>query len=173
MPDATVRTSVRTQGNADLRVIARELRKMDDRKVKDLFRKRLTDAAEPIVPRVQAAVLAIPVKGKKHTGLRARIAACAEVASWEPRGSVRAVNVAVEMNPKRMPPRELGLPLYMEGVPEGRHNRWRHPVFGRSKDPWATQDSHPYFYGPARAFGPAARDALGNALDDITRQLSG
>jgi hypothetical protein len=172
MPDVTVRTSVHTRGNADLRVIARELRAMNDRKVKDLFKGRLTGAARPFVPRVRAAVLAIPATGEKHTGLRARIAACAEVASWESGG--RSVNVAVEMNPKRMPPRELGLPLYMEGVADkGRHNRWRHPVYGRSKDPWVTQPSHPYFYGAARPFGPAARDALGKALDDITRQLNG
>jgi hypothetical protein len=174
MPDATVRTSVHTRGNVDLRAISRNLREMDDRKVKDLFRQHLEPAARRFVPPVRAAVLAIPTTGEKHTGLRARIAACAEVASWEPRGTTREVNVAVEMNPKRMPPGELGLPLYMEGVVDkGRHNRWRHPVYGRWLPNQPNQPSHPYFYRAARGFGPAARDALGRALDDITRQLNG
>ena len=172
MPDVTVRTSVRTQGNVDLRAAARRLREMNDRKVKDLFRSRLEDAARPVVPRVQAAVLAIPATGEKHTGLRARIAACVQVASWD--AGARGVNVAVEVQPRHMPEHEKGLPLYMEGVVDkARHNRWRHPVYGHRERKWADQASHPYFYGPARSFGPAARDALGKALDDITKQLNG
>ena len=172
MADATVRTSVRTRGNVDLRAISRDLRAMKDRKVKDLFRRHLEPAAARFVPRVRAAVLAIPTTGEKHTGLRARIAACAEVASWE--SGLREVNVAVEMNPKRMPWGELSLPLNMEGVGVGRRGdrRWRHPVYGND-DVWVQQPSHPYFYPAARGFGPAARDALGRALDDITRQLGG
>jgi hypothetical protein len=94
------------------------------------------------------------------------------VAAWE--AGTREVNVAVEMNPKRMPPRELGLPLYMEGVADRkRHNRWRHPVYGTWRAGMPNQPSHPYFYPAARGFGPAARDALGKALDDITKQLNG
>ena len=171
MADATVRTGVRTQGNVDLRAVSRELHAMNDRKVKALFRKHLEPAAERFVPRVSAAVMAIPTTGKKHTGLRARIAACAEVASWEP--APRQVNVAVVIQPQRMPEHEKGLPLYMEGVVDkARHNRWRHPVYG-NPDVWRGQPSHPYFYRVARPFGPAARDALGKALDDITHQLDG
>ena len=173
MPDATVRTSVHTRGNVDLRAISRNLRKMDDRKVKDLFKRHLEPAAARVVPRVRAAVMAIPTTGEKHTGLRARIAACVQVASWEG-PPPREVNVAVEVQPRKMPEHEKGLPLYMEGVADkGRHNRWRHPVYGTWRAGMPNQPSHAYFYGPARSFGPAARDALGKALDDITRQLNG
>jgi hypothetical protein len=83
------------------------------------------------------------------------------------------VSVAVQIQPRRMPDREKGLPLYMEGVAEGRHDRWRHPVFGRSKDPWKQQDSHPYFYRAASGFGRASGEAMRRALDDITRQING
>jgi hypothetical protein len=170
MAQASVRMGVGSQG-ASLQTISRELRRMDDAKVTGIFKKRLGEAARPFVPRVAASALAIPTTGKKHTGLRARIAACAAVASWD--SGPREVSVAVEIQPKRMPDREKGLPLYMEGVAEGRHDRWRHPVFGRSKDPWEQQPSHPYFYRGAAGFGPAAGEAMRRALDDITRQLNG
>lgn len=175
MAQAQLRISTSTHvapGTAQLRVIARELRAMDDAKVKALFRRNLEAAARPFVPRVAASALAIPAAGRKHTGLRGRIAACARTASWEP--GPRQVSVAVEIDPRRMPDHEKGLPLYMEGVADkARHNRWRHPVYGRSKDSWVTQDAHPYFYPAARPFGRAAGDALGKALDEITRDLSG
>ena len=91
---------------------------MDDAAVKRIFKRRLEDAARPFVPLVRASALAIPAKpGGRQTGLRARIAACAKTASWE--SGPRQVSVAVEIQPQRMPDREKGLPLYMEGVPEG------------------------------------------------------
>jgi hypothetical protein len=170
MSDASVTATVRSTG-ADLRVLARELRRMDDAKVKRLFRERLTAAAGPVVPRVRASVLAIPAAGEKHTGLRARIAACVEARSFEP--GPRQVSVAVEVNAHRMPDREKGLPLYMEGTGIGRHDRWRHPVYGHSERPWVQQPPHPYFWAPARTFGPAAGQAMARALDNITRQLGG
>lgn len=170
MARASLRAEIHSHG-ASLQTIARELRAMDDAKVTDLFRKRLLDAAKPVVPRVAAAVMAIPAAGEKHTGLRARIARCAETATWSP--EPRTVAVAIVMNPKRMPSGEMGLPLYMEGVRAGRHDRWRHPVFGRREDPWVQQAAHPYFYGPAGLFGRAAGEALRLALEDVTRQISG
>lgn len=172
MPEASVRVDMRSTG-ADLRAIARELHDMNDRKVRDLLRTRVEAAAKPFVPRVRASVMAIPTEmDGEQTGLRARIAACAQVASWTP--SPRQVSVAVEIYPEKMPPREKGLPLYMEGVADkGRHDRWRHPVYGRSEDPWVQQPPHPYFYQAVAGYGRAAGDAVRAALEDITRQISG
>lgn len=165
MAQASVQIDTRGQG-ANLRTIARELRRMDDRTVKALFRKRLTDAAGPFVPKVRASALAIPIKAEgAQTGLRARIAACAEVASWE--SGARQVSVAVEIQPQRMPPRERSLPLMMEGV-----KRFRHPVFG-NRENWVQQQPHPYFYRAASGFGRASEEAMRRALDDITHQLNG
>lgn len=171
MAEASVRLDLRPHG-ADLRVIADELRRMDAVKVTRLFRRRLDDAARPVVPKVKAAALAIPVKGKKVTGLRARIAECVESASWATPQN-RQAGVSVWVNVQRMPPGEHGLPLYMEGVREGRHDRWRHPVYGHSERPWAQQESHPYFYGEASKLGPRAGEAMRRAVDDITRQIGG
>jgi hypothetical protein len=173
MARADIRVDLGARG-ASLRTIARELRGMDDAHVRALFRRRMGDAAKPFPRAVRASVLAIPVTGKKHTGLRARIALCAETASWES-AVTRSASVAVEMNPKRMPPGEMGLPLYMEGVPGGRinHARWRHPVYGKWLPGQPNQPSHPYFYQAASGFGRAAGEALKVALDDITKQISG
>jgi hypothetical protein len=185
MPDASLRVETRTTG-ADLRAVARELRQMNDRKVKDLLKRKLEDAARPFVPRVRASVMAIPTTGEKHTGLRARIADCAQVASWEPKP--RQVSVAVEMDPKRMPMGELALPLRMEGVASRTAHRtdarWRHPVYGTPEAEaavrghgrgwvWVTQPPHPYFYQAAAGYGRAAGDAVKAALEDITRQING
>lgn len=159
----SLRVNLRSSG-ADLRTIGRELKAMDDRKVTDLFKRRLEPVARTFVPLVQASVMAIPTTGTKHTGLRARIAACAQTATW---GHGREVNVSVEMNPKKMPPGELSLPLGMEG-----EKRWRHPVYG-NREEWVTQPPHPYFYQAADGYGRAAGDALRAALEDITWQVNG
>ena len=172
MAKLRIEASLRSQG-ASLRTIGRELKAMDDRKVAGIFRDALERAAPPFVAAVRSSALAIPVTGEKHTGLRARIAGCAETATW---GQGRTVNVAVEINPKRMPPGELGLPLYMEGVhTPGRidHARWRHPVFGKWLPNQPNQPSHPYFYQAAGGFSRAGVDAVKAAVDDMARKISG
>lgn len=171
MAKLRIEASLSSRG-ASLRTIGRELRDMDARKVTGIFKDALEPAAAPFVAAVRSSALAIPVTGEKHTGLRARIAACAETATW---GTGRTVNVAVQMNPARMPPGEFGLPLYMEGVhTPGRidHARWRHPVYGRWLPNQPNQPSHPYFHQAADGYGRAAGEALKGALDDITRQLN-
>ncbi len=171
MAQASVEVDASSRG-ANLRTIARELRRMDDAQVKALFRKRLEDAAQPFVPAVQASALAIPTTGKRHTGLRARIAACAQVASWE--SGARQVNVAVEIQPQHMPPGEKGLPLYMQGIADkGRHERWRHPVFGTWRAKMPNQPAHPYFFQAASGYGRASAAAMQRALDDITHKING
>ena len=129
MAHADIRVNLGPRG-ASLRTVARELRGMDQRKVTGLFRDALEPAAQPFVRAVRASALAIPVIPEgKQTGLRARIAACAESATW---GTGREVNVAVQINPQRMPPGEKALPLGMEGA-----KRWRHPVYG-NRENWVT-----------------------------------
>lgn len=179
MAEAQIRLDTRQTG-ADLRTIADALRRMDAAKVTTLFRQKLDDAAKPVVPAVRAAAVAIPAKGPKTTGLRARIAACIQSTSWaEPPN--RQAGVSVWVNVHHMPEGELSLPLMMEGA-----KRWRHPVYGTEAQAaratirghgrgwkWVDQTSHPYFYEEARKLGPAAGDALRRALEDITRQLEG
>jgi len=175
MPRADIRVGLGSRG-ASLRVIARELRGMDGRKVKGIFKDALEGAARPYPARVRASVLAIPVKeGGKHTGLRARIAQCVELSSGT---DAKGAYASVWVNPFRMLPDYVTLPLYMQGVSEGRlrrYDRWRHPVYqtARNPDTWRQQSSHPYFYQAAEPLGRAAGEALKAALEDITRKLNG
>jgi hypothetical protein len=176
MPRADIRVGLGPRG-ASLRTIARELRGMDSRKVTGIFKHALEGAARPYPARVRASVLAIPVKeGGKHTGLRARIAGCVELSSGT---DAKSAYASVWVNPFRMLPDYVTLPLYMEGVTSERtryrhdYSRWRHPVFGHSERPWKQQAAHPYFDKPVQPLGRAAGEALKASLEDITRQING
>ena len=180
MAKADIRVGLSNRG-ASLQVVARNLRRMDGRQVKEIFRHHLEDAARPYPMRVRAAILAIPVKPEgKHTGLRARIAGCVSFSSGT---DDKSAYVSVWVNPFNMLPDYVTLPLYMEGVTTERtkyrhdYSRWRHPVYGPTeknpKPAWRQQPSHPYFYGPVQPLGREAGRALDGALADITRKLNG
>jgi len=176
MARAQIKVGLSSRG-ASLAATSRDLRRMDGRQVKDIFRRHLEDAARPYPMRVRASALAIPVKENgKHTGLRARIAGCVSLSSGT---DAKAAYVSVWINPFNMLPDYVTLPLYMQGVREraGRDNRgytrWRHPVYGHRERPWVQQPAHPYFYQAAEPLGRDAAPALEAALEDITRKLNG
>jgi hypothetical protein len=175
MARASVRVGLSSRG-ASIGVTARRLRDMDSRKVKEIFRRALEDAARPYPMRVRASVLAIPVKPEgEHTGLRARIAQCVELSTGT---DTKSAYVSVWMNPFKMLPDYVTLPLYMQGETGARtryrhdYSRWRHPVYG-NREVWVSQSSRPYFYQAVEPLGRAAGEALKGALEDITRQLNG
>jgi hypothetical protein len=171
MPAARVQMGVGSRG-VSLRTIARELRGMDDAKVTGIFKKALEGAARPYPMRVRLAVLAIPVTGEKHTGLRARIALCATETSWT---TGREAGVSVWMDTRRMLPDYRTLPLYMDAAtgPRRGYTRWRHPVYGRWLAGQPNQPAHPYFYRATGPLGAAAGEALRASLEDIKSQLNG
>jgi len=174
MARATIKVGLSSRG-ASITAISRDLRQMDGRQVKDIFRRHLADAARPFPARVRASALAIPAKPEgKHTGLRARIAGCVSLSSGT---DATSAYVSVWVNPLRMLPDYTTLPLYMEGVKLGSrgkdYSRWRHPVYGRWLAGQRNQPAHPYFYQAASPLGRAAGPALEAALEDITRQLNG
>jgi hypothetical protein len=160
-------------GGASLRVVARELRRMDSRQVNEAFRRRLEATARPYPARVRASILATPAKPEgKHTGLRERVARCVELSSG---ADAKSGWASVWMNPYRMLPDYVSLPLRLEGAPTaGRRadRRWRHPVYG-NRDVWRQQPSHPYFYQATAGLGRAAGPAIEAALGDITRKING
>ena len=185
MPKARLELDLNSaRANATLRTVGRELRRMDNAKITAIFRRHLEDAARDYPRKVRLSVLSIPVKGEKHTGLRARIGQCAEVTSWT---TGREAGVSVWINVQRMLPDYKTLPLYMDGAPGPSHRsyaKWRHPVYGRPEAEaavrahgrgwtWVTQEAHPYFSRAVEPLGAAAGAALEAALEDVTRQLSG
>lgn len=168
MPQARIEMGMGTRGPT-LSAIGRELRNMDNQTVTRIFRDALEGAAKPFPFAVRASAYAIPVKGPKHTGLRARIALCATLSSGT---DSRSAWVSLWIDPKKMVPDYKTLPLYMEGVTP-KYARWRHPVYGRWLAGQRDQPSHPYFRQAAEPLGEAARAALEAALNDITRRISG
>lgn len=128
------------------------------------LRKELAKTTRPFAPLVRAAILNIPVKGPKSTGLRLRIARC--VQTWaEIHGNV--VSVGIEVNPERMPDGQKALPLYMDGDKAP----WRHPVYG-NREVWVTQEAHPYFWDAVSQWGPATARAVNRVADKIAAQIT-
>ena len=154
----------------DLRVVSRELRRMDDREVTSRFRRDLRAAAVPLVPAVRASALAIPSKtGRSKRSKDSLRRDIARAVTLRVRTAGRLASVAIFVDGRKMPPREGALPQYMEGT----RPRWRHPVFGRSNDPWIQQPPHPYFYRVVRPLGFASRVAINKTIDSITRDITG
>jgi hypothetical protein len=148
---------------ADLRVIAAELRSMDDARVGRIFRARLRNYGNPVMRSIRARILAIPTHGAKHTGLRLRLAGCLRISS---RTTGKNTGLVIWMDVTRMPAGQYSLPSGMEGK-----KVWAHPVFG--KPPWVVQGPHPYFYPVALASAPLSLEAIEAALDEIRIDVSG
>lgn len=152
---------------AELRQVIASYERMTNGEITRKMRRRLANAGSPLVPRVRAAILNIPSKGtvpyKGMPGLRVEIAACVE--SWVFIHGPQ-VQVGVAVNAAKMPDGKKALPLYMEGAKAP----WRHPLFG-DYGHWVVQSPHPYFYGAVAFYGPASRNALERAADDIARAL--
>lgn len=163
-------------GEAKLAALAAELRYVGTGVpvTRELLQK-LGATARPLAPMVRSAIMNIPSAGGipygQPPGLRARIAST--VIPWAKiEGDI--VQVGVEVQPMYMPDGQKALPLYMDGVKPN----WRHPLFGNA-DRWYDQqvpagsgiNSHPFFAQATYWYGPAARNAIDRALDEITRLL--
>lgn len=155
------------RSSTDLRVIARELRRMDDREVTLRFRRELRAAAAPMLPAVRASISNIPSKQSTPRGAGLR-AAMSRAARLEVRTVGRTAAVSIRVDGRRMPPGEGKLPAYMEGTAP----RWRHPVYGHTST-WVTQPPHPYFYRVVVPLGFASRVAVNRVMDGITRDITG
>lgn len=150
--------------SGDLRRISRELRAMDDKKLKAKFRRELRKAATPLVPKVRASIRSIPSKqAYSPDGLRGSLSRATRV---EVKTTGREAGVAIRVDGRKMPAHMKSLPSMVEGK-----KRWRHPVFG-NRDVWVDQPKQPYFYNVVRAAGPLARRAVGRVLDDISKEIS-
>ncbi|MGW1000480.1 hypothetical protein [Streptomyces sp. NPDC002520] len=156
--------SIFVRDSGDLRRISRELRAMDDKKVKTKFRRELRKAAQPLVPKVRASIRNIPSKrAYSPDGLRGSLSRATRI---EVKTTGREAGVAIRVDGRKMPGHMKSLPSMVEGK-----KRWRHPVFG-NREVWVDQPKHPYFYNVVRAAGPLARRAVSKVLDDISKEIS-
>jgi hypothetical protein len=167
-----VRRSRRSAGitgvssGADLRVISKQLRRMNDKEITRRFRTELRAAAQPLVPVARQAALDIPVIGESgSTGLRKRLSKSVHLIV---RTTGRRATVAILADAKRMPDHQKALPAYMEGTKE----HWRHPVFGQWLEGQPDQDAHPWFYPALKTLGVRGRAGIEAVVESITRDIT-
>lgn len=152
------------RSGADLAKLSRELRHVGDGKtLRRQMTKELRSAAKPLVPAVRSAIRSIPTTGAGHTGLRSRMAKATRL---RVKTSGRDAQVAILVDPAKMPAGQKALPMEMEGV-----KRWRHPVYGNT-DVWVTQKPHPYFFRTVAPLGRKSKTAVNKVLKDLTRQIT-
>ena len=165
-----------TIDSAEFKAFYKAMTKVDP-EVKKSIRKRLMDAAKPIVEEVKQAELNIPAtreaggtrKKKGETlGLRASLAKATK-ADFNGTSKGAAVHIRVSTT-KFMAAsgRPRTVPYYMEGR---RKRAWRHPVFG-NRDVWVAQSSHP-FLAPTvlqhkEKFAKEVTEAVMDALQAVT-----
>lgn len=156
---------VRLRTSSDLRRITRELRRMDDKKIKAEFRKELRAAAKPMVPAVRQAIRQIP-SGQPYRpeGLRGLMSKAVRL---EVRTTGRQAGVRIRVDGRKMPPHMRALQAYMEG----KKSPWRHPVYG-NREVWVKQDPHPYFYKTVIPMGARARLGVNKAAARVARQIT-
>lgn len=156
--------SILIRDSGDMRRIARELRRMDDKELKKRFRRELRKAAAPLVPKVRASIRSIPSKqAYSPDGLRGTLARATRL---EVKTTGREAGVAIRVDGRKMPAHMKSLPSMVEGK-----KRWRHPVFG-NREVWVDQAKQPYFYNVVRVAGPASRRAVNKVLDGISKDIS-
>lgn len=149
----------------ELKRIAAELRKMDNKQLKKEFSKELRAAAKPMVPAVRQAIRNIPSKrGYSASGLRGRMSKAVKL---EVRTSGKDAGVRIRVDGRKMPTHEKALQSYMEGVKKP----WRHPVYG-NRAVWVTQEPKPYFFRTVRPLGVASRVQVNRAIDRVAKKIS-
>lgn len=117
----------------------------------------LEEAAGPIIAKVQREALSLPAHGKKHTGLRDRLASGVRV---QPSGrSVRIVATAE--------PGEQALPRGMDNGPRG----WRHPVYG-NRNVWVQQRGGSWFREPIAEEGDTVERQLTDVLEEMAQNIA-
>lgn len=149
----------------DLKQIARELRKMDDKELLRRFRKDLRASAAPLVPAVRRSIRAIPSK-RPYTaaGLRGQMS---RATSLQVKTAGRQASVTIRVDGRKMPAGAKAVQSYMEGVKP----RWRHPVYG-NRAVYVQQPPSPYFYRTVASAGPRARAAVARVLNQVSKDIT-
>ena len=151
----------------DLRVIGKQLRRVGNGPA---LRKRmvagLKAGVKPALPAVKNSALALPSRGKKHTGLRRRMY---KAIGSQVRTGGREAGVRIKLSRSTMGDQA--------GVAKATNNgSWRHPVYKRQGHParWVRQSSTPHWFDRAnQRAAPPVRRSLKKVWDDVEHDLRG
>ncbi|MEO5875522.1 MAG: hypothetical protein ABIS86_17030 [Streptosporangiaceae bacterium] len=165
---------VRVTGQRELYELARRLRKQEDGKdrVKQLGAE-LRGAAKPLVPLIRGNIKGLRSKEEsRRRGRRPLRASLSRAVTLQVKvsGSARKVNVAVFMNPRKMPDGTKAMPQYLEGVPG--YLRLRHPLFG-DRNHWYDQHTPAagYFTRSTTGVGAQAESNVKNVIERTAREI--
>jgi hypothetical protein len=158
--------------SGDLKAISRALRHhADGKRLRKELMVDLKAAAEPLVPRVQAAWRRAPAaKAPKTRGRRGQsdLRELLAKSTWvQARLTGKQAGVSVRTDGRRMPNQMKALPGYVEGI---RRRPWRHPVYG-NRDTWRNQRPFPRFYDAARPDEALARRKVNEAIDRVFDEI--
>jgi hypothetical protein len=162
----------------DLKRLAKDLKQASNAKeLRKQFTKEVRGTLRPLVPAVRAAYLAAP-SGGHATASRARQAQpdlrvlLAKATRVEVRLTGKQAGIRIRVDGRKMPSGLRSLPRYWEGErgTAGR-GRWRHPVYGRRRDPWVQQPSRRTFYPTVEPHLPQVAAAVNRAADTVRRKL--
>src|SRR5687767_14406366 len=144
---------VRTTG--DLRRLANQMRE-EDRRFPSQLRSRLIATVRPYVAEQKRNARNIPVYGRKHTGLRRRVAA----GVYSQVRTTRAPGVSIRT--RMQDASEAVIPRGMD-----RAQGWRHPVYGND-DVWVNQRTGgSWFREPLARKQPEIQEALRDEIGDM------
>ena len=147
-------------GRRELEALARDLR---DPLIVPEVRARFNVAARPMIADVERRALAIPSKGPKHTGLRAKIARAARATVTT---TASTVGLRVFVDPDAMPANQRTMPAKMQAA------SFEHPVYG-DRETWVTQRPRSrYFSAGRKARIAGARQAVEQAADTVATRIT-
>lgn len=147
----------------DLAILSKQIRKSGNAKQirKDLLT-GLRNGAKPAVTRVRSHALVLPSHGKKHTGLRVKMASAT---GTQVRTAGAQAGVTVRLSRAKMGA-QAGVALSTNKT------NWRHPVYGDTKV-WVTQRSSPgWFDRDVRVSAPGVRKNIEGVLNKIEKDLT-
>lgn len=148
------------KAGAEFDRLARRLREAGERDLQRELQQALEKGANKIAEAQKRTVKSLPTHGRKHTGLRARVAKEVRVqVQTSAYGGVRIVEGKTSA---------LGnLPAHMNA------GSWRHPVFG-NREIWRTQKIAPgWFYFPAHEHSEWVRIELEKAMKSVADKIGG
>lgn len=125
------------------------------------MRDALQKVSGPIVNDARRAALALPARGRKHTGLRGRVAAGVEAHAQVSTGA------AVRITTSMADPQEAELPRGLDNGLRG----WRHPVFGNANN-WVNQRGGSWFRSTIAGDGDQVERALTGVLEQMANAIA-
>jgi hypothetical protein len=180
-----VRVSLAAQNVGQYRELARKLRDAGRKDLRSALRKRISEAGKPVVEEVRTAVRDLRVTSSHGGGTaqrrgftvsraktakaadraRRRAAGLRETVARATRLQITAKGVRFLVDSKQLPADQRSLPRHLDS-----DKGWRHPVFG-NRSVWVSQKGGPYFATTIKKRAPAFRQAIVDAMDEITAEL--